>query len=358
MGHHPVSVRPFGVVALILATAVAWAQPALTPYHAGYTIRDFLATRASGGTTPLTVAVWYPTDENEAVMRYGSGAEGSAARDGAPARTHAAYPLLVYSHGYGGGGINATYLTEHLARLGFVVVAPDHSDQHKAERIREPVTVDIKDYLRTALRLPLQGTKFDRAAYGYRPREVVAAIDGMLAASAAEGDALLTGLVGTGKVGIVGHSLGSFTALACAGAGKTYKDPRVGAVVCLSGGWFMWRAEDYQTVDVPVMLLYGAIETASRTAQFLADARRAYDNCRPPKFMGAVKDGYHETFTRSAMSRSDRSGRQREVIVAQWQTIKTRTAAMFARYLKSDQEAEKALTAADPMLLNYKYVLN
>ena len=36
------------------------------------------------------------------------------------------FPLVVFSHGYGGLRTQSSFLTAHLASWGFVVAAPDH----------------------------------------------------------------------------------------------------------------------------------------------------------------------------------------------------------------------------------------
>ena len=37
------------------------------------------------------------------------------------------YPLIVFSHGNGGLGVQSFFLTEYLASHGYVVVCPDHT---------------------------------------------------------------------------------------------------------------------------------------------------------------------------------------------------------------------------------------
>ena len=46
----------------------------------------------------------------------------------APAATCAQFPLVIFSHGWSGCGTQSVFLTEQLARLGYIVAAPDHND--------------------------------------------------------------------------------------------------------------------------------------------------------------------------------------------------------------------------------------
>lgn len=43
-----------------------------------------------------------------------------------PISSHGPFPLVLFSHGYGGYPEQSSFLTDHLATWGFVVVAPDH----------------------------------------------------------------------------------------------------------------------------------------------------------------------------------------------------------------------------------------
>src|SRR5215510_4504807 len=78
------------------------------------------------------VEVWYPVDP---AIGDGSGntysllggliaLDSPARRDATPA-PGGPWPLVVFSHGYGGIRFQSFFLTEHLATRGFVVIAPD-----------------------------------------------------------------------------------------------------------------------------------------------------------------------------------------------------------------------------------------
>src|SRR5690606_33792011 len=77
----------------------------------------------------LTVELWYPAlpapgaDPSD----YGTlSLTRNAYRDAPADRRAVPFPLVAFSHGYGGVRYQSTFLTEHLASHGFVVVAPDH----------------------------------------------------------------------------------------------------------------------------------------------------------------------------------------------------------------------------------------
>src|SRR5262249_61965308 len=79
---------------------------------------------------PLGVEVGYPAEATGPRDRYRvlpgfPLSEQDAARD-LPVRA-GRYPLVLFSHGFGGHRRQSTFLTTHLASHGYVVAAPDHT---------------------------------------------------------------------------------------------------------------------------------------------------------------------------------------------------------------------------------------
>src|SRR2546421_2256235 len=110
--------------ALLLATlsiATAGAVFALDPVNVcpvkavGFQVMSFGNTR---------VAVWYPASGAEARYVYSDTMAGSVLVNGAP--DNCTRPLVVFSHGNGSCGTRYAFITEQLARSGYIVAAPDH----------------------------------------------------------------------------------------------------------------------------------------------------------------------------------------------------------------------------------------
>ena len=106
-------------IAVITAIFVLLATPALSA-NVG-----FEETRITNGTEPpLTIGIWYPTDRPETEQRLGDIVQNAASR--APV-AGSRLPLVVFSHG-GGGGYESHYDTAlALAHAGFVVAAVSHA---------------------------------------------------------------------------------------------------------------------------------------------------------------------------------------------------------------------------------------
>ena len=75
---------------------------------------------------PLT-AVWYPTSSAEKSYNYGSDFSSTLAENGEPQGCKK-FPLIIFSHGMAGCGTQSIFFMEMLARMGYVVASPDHSD--------------------------------------------------------------------------------------------------------------------------------------------------------------------------------------------------------------------------------------
>ncbi|MBD2493174.1 alpha/beta hydrolase [Nostoc sp. FACHB-280] len=106
-------------------------------------------------------------------------------------------PVVVISHGLGTDSSNFQYLATHLASYGFAVVVPNHpgSESKQQAQATELVTAD---------------------EFQNRPLDIKYILNQLEKSNKL--DARLQGKLNLQQVGVVGHSLGGYTALALAGA--------------------------------------------------------------------------------------------------------------------------------------------
>lgn len=229
----------------------------------------------------LAVDVWYPADGSAAAKAVSSkyvfvpGIEYSSkvAKDG-PAVAAGKFPLVVYSHGSSGIRFVSTFLTESLASHGFVVVAPDHKGN---------TAIDVL----LGAGVDETTTKQDRVA------DVGLVITQMLAPG---NDNAFRGSVDAQRVGVIGHSLGGFTALmSAAGWATTAPDARVRAVVGMAPYTRTVPDAALAKVDVPTMLITGTKDTITPIDN---DTSRPW-NIVPgrPLYRVDVLDAGHQSFT-------------------------------------------------------------
>src|SRR5262249_26455384 len=122
-----------GLAACMLAVVgIACSQPPSRPHPVGLAFRAYTdpLRRDWAGTNerPLATAVWYPAvpAAHEQEWRVGPFAAGWSAVDAAPAEDPATLPLIVLSHGTGGGAAMLSWLAEALASNGYLVAAVNH----------------------------------------------------------------------------------------------------------------------------------------------------------------------------------------------------------------------------------------
>jgi predicted dienelactone hydrolase len=193
----------------------------------------------TGGEFP--VLVMYPSSSPEAADEVGSyGMDVAVNGDIVAGR----FPLVAISHGTGGSPFVYRVLAASLARSGYVVILPEHLGNSRRDNSLEGTA---KNLMR-------------------RPRQLKLAIDFMLGGSS------FAESLKAGEVGVVGHSMGGYTALAIAGGRpsafahetedrkprvvETFPDDRVKAIVLLApaSGWFMAK-DALRDVRVPILLM-------------------------------------------------------------------------------------------------------
>jgi predicted dienelactone hydrolase len=193
-----------------------------------------------GATIPL--ALLYPALGVEATEHFGPYAL-DVARDAPP--LDGTWPLVLVSHGNGGTPWAYREMARHLVQAGFVVALPAHTGNTRNDN-------------------QLAGTAANLAN---RPRHVSLSIDAALA------DPVLGSHIAATGVGVIGHSIGGYTALAAAG-GKPWTGPqerkgaepspvpvtpdaRIRSLVLLNPATFWFIGESLRAVHLPILLRTG-----------------------------------------------------------------------------------------------------
>jgi fermentation-respiration switch protein FrsA (DUF1100 family) len=127
-----------------------------------------------------------------------------------PSRRHRAFPLVVYSHGFGATAASAMPTLESLASHGYVVAAPDFP----LSTTGLPGGLDLLDYV-------------------HQPGDVSFVITKMLKLDRTNGSPVYRE-VDAHRIGVAGHSLGAVTTLAVS-YNSCCHDARIGAAVEMDG---------------------------------------------------------------------------------------------------------------------------
>jgi len=320
-------------------------------FNVGYRVID-LAYRSGRQDQTLTMAIWYPTAARPRPYQYGGPTSGNIAVDATPFAERGPYPLLVFSHGYGGSGIGAVFLTEALAARGWVVAAPDHHDRHSAVRIRTP---QVNDYdrvglLRHAMKIAASGRE-DRGEFLYRLDEIKFVMDRMLSSES------FKNIIDMGRIAVGGHSFGGFTALGVCGTIQERHDPRIKAILLFStgAGGYLFNENELSSVRIPSMLFLGEKEKnrlRGRDITMSEIADKIYRNMPPPKYFLEVKGANHLSFNnRFTDGRASRflGGNDEKL----FDVIRRYSIAFLESYVGGKKDALKVLHRGDPLLRRY-----
>lgn len=189
-------------------------------------------------------------------------------REGAP------FPVILFSHGSGGVRFQSTHLTAALASHGYIVLAPDHEGN------------TLRDLLNAEEIIPSDFL----VSYQDRPRDLIFIHDWLRDAPEA---ADLREAADLSRVGAVGHSLGSITALRTAGI-----DPRIDVAIAQAPAGYLatWLdvGRPLADLNIPVMLQVAGID---RTLPPEAHADTLWAELARPRFRADFPTGGHFTFS-------------------------------------------------------------
>ena len=217
-----------------------------------------------GETRVLRTSTWWPTpDTSGFAATYFYGSDESAVAFENASVAEGSFPLVVFSHGHQAYAECSSFFAEHLASHGFIVVAPDHTNN-----------------------TTLDGADRDTDIYLQRPADLSAAIDALEA-----GGLPVPADRANGQRVAMGHSFGGYTVFASAGArfdteaisaactspssgicaswsadwvplfDAGGRDDRIGGIVAMApGDYDLFGANGALAVEVPVLLMTGELD--------------------------------------------------------------------------------------------------
>lgn len=248
-------------------------------------------------------------------------------------------PLILLSHGLGGSREAGTYLGEHWAARGFVVVAMQHAGSD------EEVWKDVP----RAQRLASMKAAVNGASFTGRMRDVPATLDQLEEWNQAAGH-FLHGRMDLGNIGMAGHSYGAITTQALCGQsyrirGQAFADDRIDAGLALSPSppQFGDAAVAFGNITRPMMLMTGT-EDQSVIGQSTPEARRKVYAAMPPgsKYQLVLDGAGHMAF--SDLPERVAPPRHLEYHTA----IKTLSTAFWEAYLKKNTTARTWVDGDQP----------
>jgi dienelactone hydrolase len=187
------------------------------------------------------------------------------------------FPLIVFSHGNGGLGVQSYFLTEFLASHGYIVVCPDHTGNALMTQLPGGVVVGQGG------ETDADGTPIYTTALADRVADVSFLVDALTDLDAGDPDGRFMGAVDLEHVGLTGHSFGGLTTLLGMDGDSRFD---VGAPMAPA-------APDRSTFSRPVMYFWA---TQDQTLPF-APVQANYDSLSGPRMLVSVTDAGHFSFS-------------------------------------------------------------
>jgi predicted dienelactone hydrolase len=217
-----------------------------------------------------------------------------------PGDAKGARPLVVVSHGGGGSRDALSFLANHLASHGYVVVVAQHAGS-------DLVALRTQGRGPRAMRQALQAMVDDERNWSDRPGDISFLIDRVL-----EGGLGPRVTIDRERIAVAGHSFGAYTAMAIGGLlvdlkdapDTSFRDPRVRAVIALSPqgeGQFGISDGAWARIDVPVMMMTGTKDSGLKGGEDWSWRRQAFDAMKPradagPYYLAIIEGAGHMAF--------------------------------------------------------------
>lgn len=141
---------------------------------------------------PVTVEIWYPTEENAAILDLTDDCvweHPKEKRNAKLSEKNSKYPLIIMSHGNRGDRRERTWLADSLVKKGYIVASVEHYGN------------SWKDY-----------NPLSSICFWERAKDITFSLDQILNQEA------IASKINSNKIGFVGYSMGGMTGLALAGA--------------------------------------------------------------------------------------------------------------------------------------------
>jgi predicted dienelactone hydrolase len=250
------------------------------------------------------------------------------------------YPVIIFSHGAGGSQTCCDVLTRHWASYGYVTVQPTHDDSLEQRQVSATENVRFLQAVRDALHTP--------TLWESRPRDISLVIDSLPALQ--DRFPQLAGKLDADHIGVGGHSLGSFTSEAIAGAtvdlpghpAMKMADHRVKALLCLSPqgpGQFGLTERSFEGISLPYLGITGTLDSLGPTATE-AWHKIPFDRSRPgAKYEVLIQGANHMSFVSARTSVPTRAEHSHLIL----DYTNSAALAFWDAYLKNDPAAKSYL---------------
>jgi len=247
-------------------------------------------------------------------------------------------PVIIFSHGLGGSRRGYSYLGNYWAEHGYFCVFPQHVGSDESVFTQGNIR-DISQNLHKAVMDPQNLIN--------RPKDVSFVINVLETRSKDS----LKGKIDLARIGVAGHSFGSYTTLAIAGqhfqvAARDidFADPRVKAAIPMSETPpARNKSTQFDRIAIPMLHMTGTKDTSPIGEVNPKDRRNVYDLCpnKADQYLIILDGATHMTF--SGVGAGNRPQLRNAPLNPMHEIIQQTTTRFWDAYLKGDEAAKKDL---------------
>lgn len=180
-------------------------------------------------------------------------------------KTGGPYPVIVFSHGFGGNKDSFAAVGKHWASHGYIVIHPTHADglgrQGSDESNKEVNNAGLRGRLGV-----LRGEISEASRISGRVADLVLVLDNLETLPKMVPG--LDGKIDLQKIGVAGHSFGAYSAMLIGGVttdlgqekGKSFRDKRVKCILPISAqgtGQQGLTEQSWRALQLPMMTITG-----------------------------------------------------------------------------------------------------
>lgn len=193
------------------------------------------------------------------------------------------FPLIVFSHGAGGVRFQSVFLTEVLAKHGYIVISPDHEGDATVLIVDGAVAHWPEDPNHPGDFLTVQDWMVSSATN--RMKDITFLIDRM-EEEVVNPESKLYGRIDLDHIGMTGHSFGALTSIT-----EQYLDERIDATVPMA----MFGLAFWFSNTPTLFMIAGEDDTIQEDMNKVI--RWQYETFAPPKFSLELLDAGHFTYS-------------------------------------------------------------